>query len=58
MKTVTAKVEASLLHEAPGYSCQFERNGYFIADSKDHIPGQKAVFNRTVALKDSWAKAR
>ena len=58
MKTVTAKVEVSLLHEAPGYSCQFERNGYFIADSKEHIPGQKAVFNRTVALKDSWAKAR
>ena len=56
--TATAKIEASLLHEPAGYSCQFERNGYFIADSKDHVPGQKAVFNRTVALKDSWAKGR
>ena len=37
---------------------QFERNGYFVADSKDHVSGKKAVFNRTVALKDSWAKVR
>ena len=58
VKTVTAKIEASLLNEAPDYSCQFERNGYFIADTKDHIAGKKAVFNRTVSLKDSWAKGR
>lgn len=58
VKTITAKIETSLLHEAPGYSCQFERNGYFITDSKNHIPGEKAVFNRTVALKDSWSKSR
>ncbi len=44
--------------EAPGFSCQFERTGYFVADLKDHQPGRKAVYNRTVALKDSWAKAR
>ncbi len=56
--TVNAKIEASLLNEAPGYSCQFERIGYFITDSKDHLPGQKAVFNRTVALRDSWGKGR
>jgi glutaminyl-tRNA synthetase len=58
VKTVIAKVEASLLNEAPGYSCQFERNGYFITDMKDHVPGKKAVFNRTVALKDSWGKGK
>lgn len=57
-KTVNAKVEASLLLEAPGFSCQFERTGYFVTDSKDHITGQKAVFNRTVALRDSWGKRR
>jgi glutaminyl-tRNA synthetase len=58
VKSVTAKIEASLLHEAPAYPCQFERNGYFITDTKDHIPGGKAVFNRTVALKDSWGKGK
>ncbi len=56
--TVTAKVEASLLLELPGYSCQFERSGYFITDSKEHIPGEKVIFNRTVALRDSWGKSR
>jgi glutaminyl-tRNA synthetase len=58
VKPVTAKIEACLLHEAAGSSCQFERSGYFITDSKDHVPGQKAVFNRTVALKDSWVKSK
>ncbi len=56
LKTVTAKVEPSLADAAPGFCCQFERVGYFVADSKDHRPGEKPVFNRTVALKDSWAK--
>jgi glutaminyl-tRNA synthetase len=58
VKTVTAKIEPSLLGEAPAFACQFERNGYFIADSKDHITGSKAVFNRTVSLKDSWGKGK
>jgi len=40
---------------APGTRVQFERVGYFCADSKDHAPGH-AAFNRTVGLKDSWAK--
>ncbi|MFD2256203.1 glutamine--tRNA ligase/YqeY domain fusion protein [Luteolibacter algae] len=57
-KTVQAKLEASLLLDLPGFSCQFERMGYFVTDSKDHIPGEKAVFNRTVALRDSWGKGR
>ena len=58
VKTVIAKIESSLAYEAAGFACQFERNGYFITDSKDHLPGVKAVFNRTVALKDSWAKSK
>jgi len=34
---------------------QFERQGYFILDAKDTTPGH-LVFNRTVSLKDTWAK--
>ncbi len=49
-----AKLEASLARANPGDVFQFERVGYFCADSVDHIPGEKPVFNRTVALKDSW----
>lgn len=56
IKTLTAKVEPALAAAAPGFSCQFDRTGYFIADSVDHQPGSKPVFNRTVALKDSWVK--
>ncbi len=56
--TIEGKLEASLFDEAPGFSCQFERIGYFVADTKDHQPGRKAVFNRTVALRDSWGKGR
>jgi glutaminyl-tRNA synthetase len=56
LKTVTAKVEPSLATVEPGFSCQFDRIGYFVADSIDHDPGAKPVFNRTVALKDSWVK--
>lgn len=52
----TAYLEPALATVEPGFRCQFERVGYFCADSKDHIPGEKIVFNRTVALKDSWAK--
>ncbi len=56
LRTVNAKIEPSLAEVGCGYSCQFERIGYFIADSADHRPGVKSIFNRTVALKDSWAK--
>jgi len=38
----------------PGVSYQFERLGYFCAD-KDSAPGHP-VFNRAVALRDTWAK--
>jgi glutaminyl-tRNA synthetase len=56
LKTITAKVEPALATAEPGFACQFERVGYFVADSKDHQSGVKPVFNRTVALKDSWGK--
>jgi len=49
-----AKLEPSLANAAPGARYQFERLGYFCADP-DSKPG-KPVFNRTVALKDTWAK--
>lgn len=51
-----AKLEASLADAAPESIFQFERIGYFAADRHDHVPGQRAVYNRTVPLKDSWAK--
>jgi glutaminyl-tRNA synthetase len=50
----TAKLEPSLANVEPGARCQFERLGYFCADP-DSRPG-RPVFNRTVALRDSWAK--
>ncbi|BDS05517.1 glutamine--tRNA ligase [Oceaniferula spumae] len=53
-----AKLEASLTDAQSGDVYQFERVGYFCADEKDHVAGEKLVFNRTVALKDSWAKAK
>ncbi len=49
-----AKVEPSLASATTGGRYQFERLGYFCVDS-DSRPG-KPVFNRTVALKDAWAK--
>jgi glutaminyl-tRNA synthetase len=48
------KLEPSLANAAPGSRYQFERLGYFSVDP-DSAPG-KLVFNRTVALKDTWAK--
>jgi glutaminyl-tRNA synthetase len=56
LKTITAKVEPALAEVDPGCACQFERVGYFVSDRIDHQPGSKPVFNRTVALKDSWGK--
>jgi len=49
-----AKLEPSLAEAKPGSRYQFERLGYFCVDP-DSKPG-KPVFNRTVALKDGWAK--
>jgi len=50
-----AKLEPGLAGKKTGYQCQFMRNGYFCIDSKDSTP-EKMVWNRTVTLKDSWAK--
>ena len=49
------KLEASLGNQAPAARFQFERLGYFCVDTESK-PGAP-VFNRTVTLKDSWAKA-
>jgi glutaminyl-tRNA synthetase len=55
LKVLTGcKVEPSLASAKPLDKCQFQRIGYFTVDY-DSAPG-KLVFNRTVGLKDSWAK--
>ena len=54
----SCRVEASLAQAEPGSRYQFERQGYFCVDSVDSVdssPGAP-VFNRTVSLRDSWAK--
>jgi glutaminyl-tRNA synthetase len=48
------KVEPSLASASPGDRVQFERKGYFCVDpdsTDEHL-----VFNRTVTLRDTWAK--
>jgi len=50
------RVEAALRDAVPGEPVQFERQGYFCADPES-TPA-RPVFNRTVALRDSWAKIR
>jgi glutaminyl-tRNA synthetase len=52
-----AKIEPSVAEAAPGTRYQFERTGYFISDTIDSKPGAP-VFNRTVGLRDSWAKVK
>ena len=51
------KLEPALADAEPGVPVQFERKGYFVVDSKDSAPGS-LVFNRSVTLKDSWAKVQ
>ncbi len=50
----SCRVEPSLAEAAIGGRYQFERHGYFCVDP-DSAPG-KLVFNRTVSLRDTWAK--
>ena len=52
----TCRVEPSLTAAQPGERCQFERLGYFCVD-QDSRP-DNLVFNRTVPLKDPWAKIK
>lgn len=51
----TCMIEHSLSAAKPGETFQFEREGYFCLDEA-HISGNKPVFNRTVTLRDTWAK--
>jgi glutaminyl-tRNA synthetase len=55
LRVVRGWLEASLADVAPEAAIQFERLGFFVADLRDHAAG-KPVFNRTVTLRDSWAK--
>jgi len=55
LEVVTAKCEPSLKEARAELRYQFERLGYFALD-KDSAPG-RLVFNRTITLKDTWAKA-
>ena len=55
LATVRARIEPSLAKAAPGERFQFERLGFFFVDPVDSKDGAP-VFNRTVALKDTWAK--
>ncbi|MGH2536175.1 MAG: glutamine--tRNA ligase/YqeY domain fusion protein [Candidatus Promineifilaceae bacterium] len=48
-------LEPALGQARPGDRYQFMRQGYFCADPEEHGPG-RAVFNRTVSLRDTWAK--
>jgi len=50
-----AKLEPALKTALPGSRFQFERLGYFYVDVRDSSPG-KPVFNRTVTLRDTWAR--
>ena len=50
----SCKLEPSLAGVKPGYLCQFERLGYFCVDPDSSQSG--LVFNRTVTLRDTWAK--
>jgi len=50
-----ARVELSLAESRPEDVFQFEREGYFCADRFEHT-AENLIFNRTVTLRDSWAK--
>ncbi len=54
LKVVKGLLEPSVKDTKPGDRCQFERTGYFCVDPDSSA--DKLVFNRTVTLRDSWAK--
>ena len=56
LSVVQGWIEPAAAQIQPEAHYQFERIGYFCADRFDHVPGSKPVFNRTVGLKDTWAK--
>jgi len=49
------RIEPALATAQPGERFQFERHGYFCVDPVDSTPDHP-VFNRTVSLRDTWAK--
>ena len=49
------RLEPGLANAEPGSRYQFERQGYFCVDTRDSSKGSP-VFNRTVSLRDSWAR--
>jgi glutaminyl-tRNA synthetase len=55
LEILTGYSEPSLSDATPESSYQFERLGYFCVDSKDSS-SDRIVFNRTISLRDSWAK--
>lgn len=55
LEVLTAKLEPSLSEATVEQRYQFERLAYFALDPKDSRPG-KLVFNRTISLRDTWAK--
>ncbi|MGH1360390.1 MAG: glutamine--tRNA ligase/YqeY domain fusion protein [Burkholderiaceae bacterium] len=56
-KIISAYVESGATSRDTTLPMQFERHGYFVADAVDHS-SETPVFNRTVTLKDSWAKQK
>ena len=57
LTVVEGYIEPSVLQDLPDTRYQFERLGYFWQDPMDSRPG-RLVFNRIVALRDSWTKGR
>jgi len=55
LQTLTGYLEPGLAGSTPGSKYQFERLGYFCVDSRDSS-AERLVFNRTVTLRDTWAK--
>ncbi len=58
LTVVQGWIEPCVRDAPPETRYQFERLGYFCSDRYDHRPGERLVFNRTVSLKDSWAKTQ
>jgi glutaminyl-tRNA synthetase len=55
LRVVQAYLEPSLAQVTADTKLQFERHGYFVADRKDHRPGQP-VFNKITGLRDNFSK--
>ena len=54
LNITTGYAEPSLARAAPGQRYQFQRKGYFVVDSES--TEEKTIFNKTVALRDTWKK--